>query len=557
MNFLRFLPVCLAAAVTFSYAVLDLPSAQPKVDASYWNAALDSTWQGMIRRNINPYSAGAGLIHRPKSETPGDAVSEGVGYGMLVALYANDQATFNKMWEKASEIMWNGDYHDWHMSPDGKIPMEGHGAATDAEEDIALALIFADKLVSAGKWTAYTSPFLNKTYAEQAQKLLNKMWDTQQILSSGIVAPGAGWGGDYFVNPGYFSPAWYKVFEKFDQTDGNRWKTAVDKCYEIISKSPGYSMGMVPDWMTPQGGWVGSEGLGYNAYFESRAFFKDAIRILWRVAIDAIWFDESRAKEFLKNALKFINDKGGPSAANFYQIEKAGELLPAEDKWKEFNDSKNESTWRYRREHSHLTIGMWATAAMAVGEASDRIAFSEEMAKFYEGGDYFGLAHDTSAALEDTLHNEMYFDQFLAWFGTSLMSGAFVNVVDAVDNPTTATPGDSSSLTKIPEVPVDSDTVVVDTSNHQDSGKGNDKPGDKIIAGAAKAAASVRFAEMDGGVMFSADYSVKWAVYDLAGNRVVSASGKNFFWNTRGLNGVYVVKAVYRGSNFTHKVLVR
>ncbi|MBO7105768.1 MAG: hypothetical protein J6W22_09880 [Fibrobacter sp.] len=557
MNFLRFLPVCLAAAVTFSYAVLDLPSAQPKVDASYWNAALDSTWQGMIRRNINPYSAGAGLIHRPKSETPGDAVSEGVGYGMLVALYANDQTTFNKMWEKASEIMWNGDYHDWHMSPDGKIPMDGHGAATDAEEDIALALIFADKLVSAGKWTAYTSPFLNKTYAEQAQKLLNKMWDTQQILSSGIVAPGAGWGGDYFVNPGYFSPAWYKVFEKFDQTDGNRWKTAVDKCYEIISKSPGYSMGMVPDWMTPQGGWVGSEGLGYNAYFESRAFFKDAIRILWRVAIDAIWFDESRAKEFLKNALKFINDKGGPSAANFYQIEKAGELLPAEDKWKEFNDSKNESTWRYRREHSHLTIGMWATAAMAVGEAADRIAFSEEMAKFYEGGDYFGLAHDTSAALEDTLHNEMYFDQFLAWFGTSLMSGAFVNVVDAVDNPKTATPGDSSSLTKIPEVPVDSDTVVVDTSNHQDSGKGNDKPGDKIIAGAAKAAASVRFAEMDGGVMFSADYSVKWAVYDLAGNRVVSASGKNFFWNTRGLNGVYVVKAVYRGSNFTHRVLVR
>ena len=527
------------------------------MDASYWNAALDSTWQGMVRRNINPYSAGAGLIHRPKSETPGDAVSEGVGYGMLVALYANDQTTFNKMWEKASEIMWNGDFHDWHMSPDGKIPMEGHGAATDAEEDIALALIFADKLVSAGKWTAYTSPKLQKTYAEQAQKLLNKMWDTQQILSSGIVAPGAGWGGDYFVNPGYFSPAWYKVFEKFDQTDGNRWKTAVDKCYEIISKSPGYSMGMVPDWMTPQGGWVGSEGLGYNAYFESRAFFKDAIRILWRVAIDAIWFDESRAKEFLKNALKFINDKGGPSAANFYQIEKAGELLPAEDKWKEFNDSKNESTWRYRREHSHLTIGMWATAAMAVGEAADRIAFSEEMAKFYEGGDYFGLAHDTSAALEDTLHNEMYFDQFLAWFGTSLMSGAFVNVVDAVDNPKTATPGDSSSLTKIPEVPVDSDTVVVDTSNHQDSGKGNDKPGDKIIAGAAKAAASVRFAEMDGGVMFSADYAVKWAVYDLAGNRVVSASGKNFFWNTRGLNGVYVVKAVYRGSNFTHKVLVR
>ena len=552
MNCLRFLSVCLAAAVTSSFAVLDLPSAQPKVDASYWNAALDSTWQGMIRRNINPYSAGAGLIHRPKSETPGDAVSEGVGYGMLVALYANDQASFNKMWEKASETMWNGDYHDWHMDPSGNIPMDGHGAATDAEEDIALALIFADKLVSAGKWTAYTSPFLNKTYAEQAQKLLDKMWESKQIRSEGIVAPGAGWGGYEFVNPGYFSPAWYKVFESFDKSDAARWKTAVDKSYEIISKSPGYSMGMVPDWMTPEGGWVGSEGLGYNAYFESRAFYKDAIRILWRCAIDAIWFDESRAKDFLKNALKFINDKGGPSAANFYQIEKAGELLPAEDKWKEFNDSKNESTWRYRREHSHLTIGMWATAAMAVGEASDRIAFSEEMAKFYEGGDYFGLANDTSAALEDTLHNEMYFDQFLAWFGTSLMSGLFVNVVDAIDNPKTATPGDSSSLTKIPEVPVDSDSVVVDSTDKPDEPKDDDK-----IIEVAKASASFRFVEMDGGVMLSADYPVKWAVYDLTGHRVVSASGKNFLWNTRGMNGMYVIKAVYRGSNFTHKVLVR
>jgi Endoglucanase Y len=558
MKLLRFLPVCLAAAVTFSYAVLDLPSAQPKVDASYWNAALDSTWQGMIRRNINPYSAGAGLIHRPKSETPGDAVSEGVGYGMLVALYANDQASFNKMWEKANETMWNGDYHDWHMDPSGNIPMDGHGAATDAEEDIALALIFADKLVSAGKWTAYTStsPRLQqKTYAEQAQNLLNKMWDTKQIRSEGIVAPGAGWGGYEFVNPGYFSPAWYKVFEKFDKSDANRWKTAVDKCYEIISKSPGYSMGMVPDWMTPEGGWVGSEGLGYNAYFESRAFFKDAIRILWRVAIDAIWFDESRAKEFLKNALKFINDKGGPSAANFYQIEKAGELLPAEDKWKEFNDSKNESTWRYRREHSHLTIGMWATAAMAVGEASDRIAFSEEMAKFYEGGDYFGLAHDTSAALEDTLHNEMYFDQFLAWFGTSLMSGAFVNVVDAVDNPKTATPGDSSSLTKIPEVPVDSDTVVVDTSNHQDSGKGNGSGDDKIIASPYGVSGAVQLVQTGEGFFFTATRSVKWTVFGLDGRVVATATGKNFAWSAKDMHGIFVVKAVSRGIRYTHKIV--
>lgn len=571
MKFSRLLPICVAAAFTSSFAVLDLPSAQPKVDASYWNAALDSTWQGMIRRNIQPYSNGAGLIHRPKSETPGDAVSEGVGYGMLVALYANDQDNFNKMWEAASEKMWNGDFHDWHMLANGVIPNSpeeggyGKGAATDAEEDIALALIFADKLVSAGKWQAYTSPFLQKTYAEQAQKLLDKMWDTKQIRSEGHVAPGAGWGGYDFLNPGYFSPAWYKVFAKFDKTDAERWTKAIDKSYEIISKSPGYSMGMVPDWMTPDGGWVGSDGLGYNAYFDSRAFFKDAIRILWRTAVDAVWFDESRAKDFLKNALKFINEKGGPSASNYYQIEKAGELLPADDKWKEFNDQNNSETWRYRREHSHLTVGMWATAAMAVGESADRIAFSEEMAKFYEGGDYFGNAVDPTGGIEDTLHNEMYFDQFLAWFGTSLMSGAFVNVVDAIDNPKAATPGDSSSLTKLPEpvdtIPVDTlppaDTLITaDTTIGADTSNGDSKE-DKVYGKIAEVAKGIHYVRMESSILFTTESYAKWAIFDLNGHKVASAMGKNFIWNTRNRNGVYIVKAIGRSGSYLKKIAVR
>ena len=521
----RIVPFCIAAAITTTFAVLDLPNAQPKVDAAYWNAALDSTWQGLIRRNIQPYSEGAGLIHRPKSEAPGDAVSEGVGYGMLVALYANDQASFNKMWDAANTVMWDQCYYNWQMAANGKIT--GKGAASDAEEDIALALIFADKLVSAGKWKAYTSTKFGYDYKTHAQKILDCMWSSKQITSSGILAPGAGWGGNEFVNPGYFSPAWYKIFAKFD-SNGDRWNQVVDKSYEIISKSPGYSMGMVPDWMTPNGGWVGSSGLGYNAYFESRGFYKDAIRILWRVAIDAIWFDEQRAKTFLKNALTFINSKGGAKAANFYQIEKAGELLPADDKWTEFNNSKDTTTWRYRREHSHLTIGMWATAAMAVGEKADRIAFSEEMGKFYEGRDYFGLAKDESGALEDTLHNEMYFDQFLAWFGTSMMSGAFVNVIDAIDNPKAATVGDSSSLTP--------------------SG---------FVERRFASASMMKINYLNGAVMMSVPEEARWNVIDLNGQVVAQYSGKNFAWNTRGQSGIYIVKAATRNRVYSRKISVR
>lgn len=524
MKNLNLIPLCIAAAFSFSQAVLDLPNTQPKVDESYWKTALDSTWQGLIRRNINPYSEGKGLIHRPKSETPGDAVSEAVGYGMLVALFANDQDHFNSIWDAANDKMWGGCYYNWQMAPSGMI--SGEGAATDAEEDVALALIFADKLVSAGKWQPYTSTKFNYGYADHAKKILDCMWETQQITSSGILAPGAGWGGDSFVNPGYFSPAWYRIFAKFD-SNGDRWNKVVEKTYEILSKSPGYSMGMIPDWMRPDGGWAGS--LGYNAYFNSRAFFKDAIRILWRLAIDAVWFDESRAKAFLENSLTFINGKGGPEAANFYQIENPGELLPAEDIWTDFNNSKDTSTWRYRREHSHLTIGMWATAAVAVGKSEDRIAFSEELAKFYEGGDYFGLAKDTTGALEDTLHNEMYFDQFLAWFGASMMSGTFVNVIDAIDNPKEATAGDSSSLTK---------TVAI-----------------KAAAQAQKAD-NIGLTISGHSVLLTLPEDAEWSIYDMNGHKVAAARGAKFLWQ-KADRGVYVVRARSKGTSYMRRVAVR
>ena len=524
MKNIKLVPLCVAAAFSFSQAVLDLPNAQPKVDESYWKAALDSTWQGLIRRNIAPYTEGKGLIHRPKSETPGDAVSEAVGYGMLVALYANDQEHFNSIWDTANEKMWGGCYYNWQMDPSGKI--SGMGAATDAEEDVALALIFADKLVSAGKWKPYTSTKFNYGYADHAKKILDCMWDTKQVTSSGILAPGAGWGGDAFVNPGYFSPAWYRIFANFD-SNGDRWNTVVEKTYEILANSPGYSMGMIPDWMQPNGKWAGS--LGYNAYFNSRAFFKDAIRILWRVAIDAVWFDEPRAKAFLKNSLAFINGKGGAEASNFYQIENPGELLPADDIWTDFNDSKNKDTWRYRREHSHLTVGMWATAALAVGESKDRIAFSEELGKFYEGGDYFGNAVDPTGGIEDTLHNEMYFDQFLAWFGASMMSGTFMNVIDAIDNPKSATPGDSSSLT-----PRKSESILPKRF----------------------ASSSLEVNRLGNGVLFSLPETASWHIYNMNGHEMASANGKEFLWK-ESRKGVYMVKATGTGFNFTKKVFLR
>jgi len=395
---------------------------------------LKDTWEGIKARNVDPYIVKA--IHRPKSEKPGDFVSEGIGYGMILALYSNDQDYFNKIWDAGEKYMWSSGGYNWRCSENGNVI--GSGPATDAEEDIACMLIFADKLVEARIWTAHKSPN-NVTYKERAQTLVTNF---RQFIDNGdkILDPWPGAGN--MTNIGYFAPAFYRIFSKFENySDATYWNDVIDKNYAVLEKNPGYSKGLVADWLDNDGNFL-PNGPGYNAYADGKYMYKDAIRIYWRVAIDYLWNKEPRAKKFLDNAMKFLRSKGGVKAANFYQMD--GNLVPATDVWEDMNAGE---TYRSRREHSALTLGMWAPVALISGTDEEREEMSNELLKYYEGKSYWGKASSTEdygtdivgpdgmKFYEDTLHNEMYFDQFLGWFGAATISGNFVNVVNELNNP--------------------------------------------------------------------------------------------------------------------------
>ena len=205
---------------------LPVASAMPRVSASY-DSILLKTWQGIKKRNIDAYSTP--LVHRPKSEQPGDAVSEGVGYGMILALYCNDQPYFNKIWDAAEQYLWQGDYYNWRADQNGMVI--GSGAASDAEEDIAFCLIIADLLVKKGIWQGHASP-KGATYAQRAQTMINSIWSF--LVEGGkYLRPGPNWGGSAFVNPGYFAPAFYRIFDAFEEQDHN-WQGLIDQCYRTI-----------------------------------------------------------------------------------------------------------------------------------------------------------------------------------------------------------------------------------------------------------------------------------------------------------------------------------
>ena len=256
--------------------------------------------------------------------------------------------------------------------------------------------------------------------------MVDDIWNN--LVENGLyLRPGNQWGGLAFVNPGYFAPGFYRVFGEFGATAYN-WSGLIDQCYASLGLSPGSALGLVPDWMKPDGPFADSTTLGYNAYANGKFCYKDGIRILWRIATDYLWYMEPRAKAFLDKSMRFIKSPGN---ANFFQMNGAA----VTDSFKLGN-----GVTRPRTEHSHLTIGMWAAAAMASGGKSVADSFSAALLGFYgPGNDFFGKAVD-SVGLEDTLHNEMYFDQFLAWFGASLISGIFTDLWEDLKDPDLSLP---------------------------------------------------------------------------------------------------------------------
>jgi endo-1,4-beta-D-glucanase Y len=127
--------------------------------------------------------------------------------------------------------------------------------------------------------------------------------------------PGS-WGGAKALNPGYFSPAWYRIFATRDSVSSHDWNAVVEQSYQTILAGPGAGMGLVCDWSDGQGQPL-TDGPGYNAFAKGHWFYKDAVRVLWRLALDYAWFGDVRAKRFLDSAAAFIKT---PANADFFQI---------------------------------------------------------------------------------------------------------------------------------------------------------------------------------------------------------------------------------------------
>lgn len=224
----------------------------------------------------------------------GGTYSEGIGYGMIIAAYMNDRATFDGLWRYAkAHLDANG---LMHWSIDGSGNVVGANAATDGDEDMAIALVFADK-----KWGGYTS---------DATSLIQKIYQYEVESGTYCLKPGDVWGGSSCLNPSYFAPAFFKVFAQYTGNSG--WNTVVDVVYQVLNNSKNSSTGLVPDWCQQNGSPASGKGYTYSY---------DACRTPMRVSLDYLWFGESRAQSFLTKMIGFFAGVGAANIKSGYNLD--------------------------------------------------------------------------------------------------------------------------------------------------------------------------------------------------------------------------------------------
>jgi len=265
------------------------------------NALLLREWEAWKRRHITSNGAGGYKRVQRDSSTNFDTVSEGLGYGMLLAVYFNERDLFDDLYRYVKLHFNSRGLMSWHINADGSLPDSGSvNCATDADEDIAVSLIFAHKL-----WGSNGS--IN--YANEARNLISNL--ERYCLDGDILKPGDVWGGWSTVNPSYFAPAWYKIFAQF--TGNSKWYSVADRCYQIIEAvhNRNNGTGLVPDWC--QGDGSPAAGQGYNYSY-------DATRYSWRTVLDYLWFGDERAKKNCDLINKFFIKIGPENIRGEYSI---------------------------------------------------------------------------------------------------------------------------------------------------------------------------------------------------------------------------------------------
>jgi endoglucanase len=325
--------------------------------------------------------------------------SEGESYTMLRAVWQGDRATFDQSWGWTKDNLLHDD--DWLFSwlfgqrDDGSYGVlaaqGGEHSASDADQDIALALVFA--------YARWQDP----AYIGEARRILDDIWDKEVITVNGKPYLAANdlekfsSSDSAIINPSYLAPYAYRVFALVDSA--HPWGELVDTSYDVLSRSMDEPLGSVvsaglpPDWVRinkTTGALLAPGGELQTS------FGFDALRVPLRLALDYEWYADPRAKELL------------------------GKMSLLSGQWK----SAGALAATYA--HDGSIVQNFETPAMYGGTIGYFLFADPALAKdVYEKKLGFLYNSDTN----DWKQRLSYYDDNLAWFGIGVYNHLLPNLV--------------------------------------------------------------------------------------------------------------------------------
>jgi len=256
-----------------------------------------------------------------------DVRTEGMSYGMMIAVQLDKKKEFDRLWKWAKTYMQhadgpNKDYFAWQCGIDGSI-MES-SSAPDGEEWIVTALFFAS-----ARWGDGNGIF---NYRAEAQKILDAMLSKEESYHNRDIVTNmfsrkekqivfVPFGkAETFTDPSYHTPHFYELWAKWANKENQFWHNVAYASREFLKKAVHPVTGLAPDYAnfdgTPTSPWGGG-----HEHFQF-----DAWRVAMNIAVDYEWFakDDWQVTQ-LNRLLDFFYSEEIGKYGNMYSL--AGKKL--------------------------------------------------------------------------------------------------------------------------------------------------------------------------------------------------------------------------------------
>ena len=238
-----------------------------------------------------------------------DVRSEGMSYGLMIAVQMNKKEEFDRLWKWTKTYMYQRDggykgYFAWHCQPDGT--QLAANPASDGEVWFVMALFFAD-----ARWGSGECIF---NYRAEAQAILDVALNAKELGGSlatnlfdpetkqVVFVPQLGQNSK-FTDASYHMPHFYELWARWADKNNDFWAEAATVSRNFLPTAVHPETGLAPNYSY-------FDGRPYNDDYHGQ-FRYDAFRVGANIGMDYVWFHPSEwYREQANRQLTFFTSQG-------------------------------------------------------------------------------------------------------------------------------------------------------------------------------------------------------------------------------------------------------